>query len=55
MLDNTTPNHALAALVIPLLKGVIYKVNEDNEYGRAIAELGWNRETIQQITGGGIV
>lgn len=28
MLDNTTPNHALSALVIPLLKGVIYQEND---------------------------
>ena len=28
MLDNTTANHALSALVIPLLKGVIYQEND---------------------------
>ncbi|MCW5599093.1 MAG: DUF4194 domain-containing protein [Nitrosomonas sp.] len=28
MLDNTTSNHALSALVIPLLKGVIYQEND---------------------------
>ncbi|MDX3356162.1 hypothetical protein PV703_23175 [Streptomyces sp. ME01-24h] len=38
---------------LQLVLGVVDEVSRDNEYARAIEELGWNVENISEITGGG--
>ncbi|WP_159424933.1 hypothetical protein [Streptomyces sp. TLI_053] len=39
---------------LQLVLGVVDEVSRDNEYARAIEELGWNVENISKITGGGV-
>ncbi|MET9981238.1 hypothetical protein [Streptomyces rochei] len=38
---------------LQLVLGVVDEVSRDNEYARAIEELGWSVENISEITGGG--
>ncbi|MEU1224537.1 hypothetical protein [Streptomyces microflavus] len=40
---------------LQLVLGVVDEVSRDNEYARAIEELGWNIENISEITSGGAV
>ncbi|WP_157902838.1 hypothetical protein [Streptomyces jeddahensis] len=39
---------------LQLVLGVVDEVSRDNEYARAIEELGWNIENIGEITRGGV-
>lgn len=39
---------------LQLVLGVVDEVSRDNEYARAIEELGWNIENISEITRGGV-
>ena len=44
-----------SSLVLQLVMGVVEEVNRDNVFAKAIDELGWGVDNIDEIAGEGVV